>query len=214
MVLVLVLQSMTSEKQWYIIRHGETEPNRLQIIQGSGLNSSLNETGRRQALDFFTAYKHIPFDSVYTSALRRTHETVQPFLDRGLPHLALPALNEISWGDKDGTRIEPGEQSIYSAMVKDWKAGLLDRAFDNGESPNMVARRLAPAIGALMARPDKISLMCIHGRTLRILLCLLTGKPVSEMESFLHTNLSLYILRFSQGKWEIELNNDTSHLRR
>ncbi len=205
---------MSIEKEWYIIRHGETEPNRLQIIQGSGLNASLNETGKQQAMDFFTAYKHIPFDAVYTSALIRTHESVAPFLEKGIPHVAMPALNEISWGDKDGTRIEPGEQSIYAAMVRDWKAGLLDRAFENGESPNMVAKRLAPAISALMARPDKISLMCIHGRTLRIMLCLLTEKPVSQMESFLHTNLSLYLLRFRNGKWEIELNNDTSHLRR
>ena len=205
---------MSAEKQWYIIRHGETEPNRLQIIQGSGLDASLNDTGRKQAQDFFTAYRHIPFDAVYTSALIRTHESVKPFLDRGIQHIALPALNEISWGDKDGTRIEPGEQSIYNAMVRDWKAGLLDRAFENGESPNMVAKRLKPAIKSLMERPDKISLMCIHGRTLRILLCLLTGKPVSEMESFLHTNLSLYLLSFRNGKWEIDLNNDTSHLRR
>ena len=205
---------MSAEKQWYIIRHGETEPNRLQIIQGSGLDASLNDTGKQQAQDFYTAYRHIPFDSIYTSALVRTHESVKLFLGRGIPHIALPALNEISWGDKDGTRIEPGEQSIYNAMVRDWKAGLLDRAFENGESPNMVVKRLKPAIASLLERPDKLSLVCIHGRTLRILLCLLTEKPVSEMESFLHTNLSLYILSYQNGKWEIDLNNDTSHLRR
>jgi broad specificity phosphatase PhoE len=205
---------MAMEKQWYIIRHGETEPNRLQIIQGSGLDAPLNETGRRQALDFYSAYKHIPFDSIYTSALIRTHQSVGPFLEKGIPHISLPALNEISWGDKDGTRIEPHEQSIYNTMVRDWKAGLLDRAFDNGESPNMVAKRLRPAISELMQRPDKISLVCIHGRTLRILLCLLTEKPVSEMESFLHTNLSLYLLSYKNGKWQVDLNNDTSHLRR
>lgn len=205
---------MSAEKQWYIIRHGETEPNRLQIIQGSGLDASLNQTGIQQAQDFYTAYRHIPFDSVYTSALVRTHESVKSFLDKGIPHLILPALNEISWGEKDGTRIDAGEQTVYNAMVRDWKAGLLDRSFQNGESPNMVVKRLKPAIESLMQRPDKISLMCIHGRTLRILLCLLTSKPVSEMETFLHTNLSLYILSFRNGKWEIDLRNDTSHLRR
>lgn len=204
---------MEAEKQWYIIRHGETEPNRLQIIQGSGVDASLNDRGRRQAGDFFAAYRHIPFDSIYTSALIRTQETVMPFLKLGIPHIRLAELNEISWGNKDGTRIEPGELSMYHSLVNDWKSGLLDRSFEQGESPNEVAKRLKHAIGDLMPRPDKLSLMCIHGRTLRILLCVLTGKPLSEMESFLHTNLSLYILSFRNGKWTIDLRNDTSHLR-
>jgi len=203
---------MEAEKKWFIIRHGETEPNRQQIIQGSGLDAPLNETGRQQAQDFFLAYRHIPFDAVYTSALIRTHESVQAFLDQGITHLALPELNEISWGDKDGSRIEFGDQSEYSLLVKAWKSGELNRSFANGESPNMVALRLQNALDHLLQRPDRISLMCIHGRTLRILLCLLTGRPVQEMEDFLHSNLSLYVLSRKNGKWEIEIHNDTSHI--
>ena len=203
---------MEAEKKWFIIRHGETEPNRQQIIQGSGLDAPLNETGRQQAKDFFLAYRHISFDAVYTSALIRTHESVQSFLDQGITHLALPELNEISWGDKDGSRIEFGDHSEYSMLVKAWKSGELDKAFANGESPNMVALRLQTALKLLLQRPDRISLMCIHGRTLRILLCLLTGRPVQEMEDFLHSNLSLYVLCRKNGKWEIEIHNDTSHI--
>ncbi len=204
---------MSVEKQWYIIRHGETEPNRLQIIQGSGLDAPLNETGQKQAADFFTAYRHIPFEAVYTSALIRTHQTVAQFVESGIPQIILPSLNEISWGEKDGTRIEPGEKTLYSNLVRDWKAGLLDRGFEKGESPNMVSKRLSTAIESMMEDPFKTSLVCIHGRTMRILLCMLTGKPISEMESFLHTNLSLYILSFRNGKWEIDTHNDTAHLR-
>lgn len=205
---------MQAEKQWYIIRHGETEPNRLQIIQGSGIDAPLNETGLRQARDFFAAYRHIPFDSVYTSSLIRTRQSVQAFLDTGIPHVAMKELNEISWGEKDGTRIDADEQQVYFTMVRDWKAGLLDRAFVNGESPNMVVKRLQIALLELLQRPDRLSLMCIHGRTLRILLCLLTETPLQEMEKFLHSNLSLYVLSLLNGKWEIEIRNDTTHLLR
>jgi len=204
---------MSIEKQWYIIRHGETEPNRLQIIQGSGLDAPLNETGKKQAADFYTAYRHIPFEAVYTSALIRTHQTVAQFIESGIPQIISSNLNEISWGEKDGTRIEPGEKTLYSNLVRDWKAGLLDRGFEKGESPNMVAKRLAKAIESMMEDPFQTSLVCIHGRTMRILLCMLTGISISEMESFLHTNLSLYILSFRNGKWEIDTHNDTSHLR-
>ena len=43
-------------KQLYIIRHGETELNRLGIVQGRGVDASLNETGITQAEAFFQKY--------------------------------------------------------------------------------------------------------------------------------------------------------------
>ncbi|MFM8374363.1 MAG: histidine phosphatase family protein, partial [Bacteroidota bacterium] len=36
----------------YFIRHGETDFNRQGIIQGRGVDSDLNETGRQQARAF------------------------------------------------------------------------------------------------------------------------------------------------------------------
>ncbi len=199
-------------KKLYIIRHGETEPNRHHIIQGSGLDAPLNETGMQQAADFFMAYRHIPFDAVFTSALIRTWQSVDGFLRKGIPHYPVKNLNEISWGVKDGTRIDPSEQKIYNSMLSDWKAGLLDRSFDKGESPNMVASRMKLAVEDLLQTDFKTILMCIHGRALRILLCLLMKKSLTEMETFLHSNLCLYILSFDGQNWAIELENDTHHL--
>jgi len=199
-------------KKLYIIRHGDTEPNRHHIIQGSGLDAPLNETGMQQAADFFMAYRHIPFDAVFTSALIRTWQSVDGFLRKGIPHYPVKNLNEISWGVKDGTRIDPSEQKIYNSMLSDWKAGLLDRSFDKGESPNMVASRMKLAVEDLLQTDFKTILMCIHGRALRILLCLLMKKSLTEMETFLHSNLCLYILSFDGQNWAIELENDTHHL--
>ncbi|MBE7179132.1 MAG: histidine phosphatase family protein, partial [Mucilaginibacter polytrichastri] len=71
-------------KTLYIIRHGETELNKKGIVQGRGINASLNETGKRQAREFFEAYQDVPFDRIYTSTLQRTHQTVQHFIDKGL----------------------------------------------------------------------------------------------------------------------------------
>ncbi len=166
----------------------------------------------QQAADFFMAYRHIPFDAVFTSALIRTWQSVDGFLRKGVPHYPVKNLNEISWGVKDGTRIDPSEQKIYNSMLSDWKAGLLDRSFDKGESPNMVASRMKLAVEDLLQTDFKTILMCIHGRALRILLCLLMKKSLTEMETFLHSNLCLYILSFDGQNWTIELENDTHHL--
>ena len=200
-------------KRVYLIRHGETDPNKNQIIQGSGLDASLNDTGKKQANDFFRAYHHIKFDAVYTSNLIRTWQSVSPFLELKLKHYPLEELNEISWGVKDGTKIDSAEQKIYQAMLDNWQAGLLDQCFDKGESPNTVAKRLKKGMIEIMAKSEEHTiLVCSHGRAIRILLCHLLNRPLSEMEQFLHSNLCLYILDWDGKEWSITLKNDTSHI--
>src|SRR5215831_10038575 len=90
------------QKQLYIIRHGETELNKLGIVQGRGVNPSLNETGKLQASLFYSAYKNKGFEIIYTSTLRRSHESVAAFVEDGIPWEQHAALDEISWGIYEG----------------------------------------------------------------------------------------------------------------
>ena len=83
-------------KKVYLVRHGQTDFNLKNIVQGSGVDAELNDFGRRQAQKFFDVYRHVTFDKVYTSVLKRTKQTVQPFLDLKIPTEALAGLNEIS----------------------------------------------------------------------------------------------------------------------
>ncbi|MDO8991677.1 MAG: histidine phosphatase family protein, partial [Daejeonella sp.] len=90
------------KKTIYIIRHGETDLNKLGIVQGRGMDSSLNEKGLEQAEAFYQAYKQIPFDKIYTSSLKRTHQTVQKFIDSKIPWVQYPGLDELGWGIHEG----------------------------------------------------------------------------------------------------------------
>jgi bisphosphoglycerate-dependent phosphoglycerate mutase len=54
-------------KKIYIIRHGQTDFNKNGIVQGAGVDSSLNETGRQQAKAFYDKYKGEGFEKVYVS---------------------------------------------------------------------------------------------------------------------------------------------------
>jgi broad specificity phosphatase PhoE len=85
-----------TSKKIYLIRHGQTDYNLQNIVQGSGVDTDLNDRGRQQAQAFFERYKEVPFQKVYTSALKRTHQSVKGFLELGLPHMQLAGLNEIS----------------------------------------------------------------------------------------------------------------------
>ena len=202
-----------SARTIFLLRHGQTDFNVQGIVQGSGVDSSLNDTGRRQAAQFFAAYGRVPFDKVYTSALRRTQESVQHFLDAGRPHEAHAGLNEISWGVREGTRITVEEDEEYRRVLADWVAGRTNARLTGGESPDEVAARQRPFIELLTARADERTvLVCMHGRALRVLLCQLLHYPLRCMEGFEHSNLCLYKLEYTGTMFTVRNFLDVTHL--
>lgn len=199
-------------KEIYIIRHGETDFNRAGIVQGSGVNMSLNETGRLQASMFHSRYKDFPFDKVYVSALVRAQESVASFLAQ-LPYEILPELNEISWGIYEGKPEITGWKGFYKEMIGQWASGNLDFSVEGGESPNQLAERQRRAIQHILSREDeKKVLICMHGRAMKSFLCLLLGMSLSRMDEFTHRNLCLYQLEYDGTICRLLKSNDVSHL--
>lgn len=203
-----------SSKKIYIVRHGQTDFNLRNVVQGSGIDSSLNDRGRAQAKAFYDAFKDISFDKIYTSTLRRTTESVQNFLDLGIPTEALPGLNEISWGTKEGFPITPEADEFYHYMLREWQSGNTAVKIENGESPDEVVARMKPALDYILKQEnEKTVLVCMHGRAIRILICLLMNIPLKNMDLYEHQNLGLYLFDYKDSVFSIEKHNDTTHLR-
>ncbi len=203
---------MATGKKIFLIRHGQTEFNLNGIVQGSGVDAPLNETGRDQAARFFHHYGHAGITKVYTSALIRTHQSVQGFLDAGIPWSIMPELNEISWGKHEGKRITPEEDAYYHWLLKQWQEGRTDLHIEAGESPDEVAARLTVALDAIMADPAESILVCMHGRAMRVMLCLMLNYPLKCMDLFEHRNLCLYELHHTGTVFHAVASNCTTHL--
>lgn len=205
-----------AKKTIYLIRHGETEYNRLGIVQGSGVDATLNDIGIAQATAFYQTYQYIPFDKIYTSTLQRTVQTVQSFLDLGIPHQALDGFDEISWGEKEGKVPNYHEDGAYMTLIDEWQKGNTSLvSAKGGESPEEVAARQRQAIKIVLENEDEdLILISMHGRAMRILLTQLTRQPLSNMDEFEHSNVCLYKLIYDtvSGEVEIVTANDTSHL--
>ena len=201
-------------KLLYIVRHGQTELNKQGIIQGRGMDTDLNDEGRKQAAQFFEAYKSVPFDKIYISELKRTQQSIQPFIDSGIPYQKLSGLDELGWGVHEGQPGTPENKAAFLNIMRDWVAGKLDEKFEGGESPNEVQVRQKEAMSIIMGHPEeKMVLICMHGRALRLLLCLLTNKPLTEMDTFPHQNLVLYKVAYDGSKFDIVDFNNTDHLK-
>ena len=202
-------------KTVYLIRHGETAFNRQGVVQGSGVDSDLNELGKAQAEAFFQHYQHIPFDKVYTSGLKRTHQSVNKFLALNLPWEQHTGLNEISWGVREGKIPNNRDNEYYKMLIDSWIAGETDRPSEGGESPADVIARQKPVIDLILSRPEEETiLIAMHGRAIRILLTLLLERPLNEMDAFDHANLCLYKLTYDYEtqKFRVEIACDVTHL--
>lgn len=201
------------KKTFYFIRHGQTDLNLRGIVQGRGVNTPLNENGRKQAQAFFEAYKDVPFDKIYTSTLLRTQQTVESFVQLGIPAEELIGLDEISWGIYEGREQDEEVMSGFGKLIDAWRSNQLDIAVEKGETPNQLVVRQKEAIAYMLQQPDESTvLVCMHGRALRILLCHLTEVAVCQMDDFPHTNTALYVLEYEHGKFRIVDHYNTKHL--
>ncbi len=200
------------KKNIYIIRHGETEYNRLQIMQGRSIDMSLNETGTTQANAFHEQYKSIPFELVYTSELKRSRESVKNFIT-ATTHVIDDRITEISWGANEGKPIDNKVTQRFKRMMQEWSNGNLEHSIPGGESGKSLRDRLQSFIKDLSTRKEKHILVCTHGRALKMLITLLLNEDISEMEKYKHANTGLYLMEYSDNQFKLKKANDTSHLK-
>ena len=167
------------KKILYILRHGETNENKIGIVQGQGIDSSLNELGLWQASQFFKKYKNRSFDQIIASGQKRSYQTIEAFESNHQRIHRDIRINEISWGEHEGKAGEPDLMIKYYKILDAWKSGDYSASPISGESASKLYERINEFINDIQANPYQQILVCTHGRTLRALVCrlkMLKGK--------------------------------------
>lgn len=183
------------------------------MVQGRGVNAPLNDLGRSQAKKFYEAYSAVAFDKIYTSNLIRTIQSVQGFIDDGIPYESLEGLDEISWGSHEGQPFNKENHQHYLTVMNEWKSNNLEVTVGDGESPLDVMNRQKGAMEHILSKKDEETiLISTHGRAMRILLCWLFTYPLCKMDIFEHQNLCLYQISHAGSMFSMQKFNDTAHL--
>lgn len=87
---------------FYIMRHGQTEWNRIHKLQGQ-TDIPLNDNGREMARNAKEEYKDVHFDVCYCSPLVRAKETADLVLEgRDIPIIYDDRLMEMNFGEYEG----------------------------------------------------------------------------------------------------------------
>jgi probable phosphoglycerate mutase len=198
----------------YFFRHGETDYNKRGIVQGSGVDSSINELGRSQARAFYETYGHLTFDAIWGSELQRTHQTLLGWYEQGCEIQRSAALNELNWGVHEGLSPSPEQKEDFLHTVRSWHEGKLDAKVEGGESPLEAWARSEAFFADIRQRyAGKTLLICSHGRQLRVILSMLVDEDLSCMETYSHHNTALSLVEWpAQGPARLVKTNDLTHL--
>ena len=204
-------------KTLYIVRHGETEWNKIGRYQGI-TNVPLNENGIAQAKACGNALKDVHFDRILSSDLSRALVTAETI--RGNRQLEIKTderLREINFGD--------WEKLLFTEIEERWP-GLIDQMYrrpdivkvPNGESFQEVQDRAWSAVSDFLNEnnEDETILITCHGGTIRTILCKLLDISISHCWNFSQGNTSINRV-FYNGMGESDHNilnllNDTSHV--
>ncbi|MEM7299307.1 MAG: histidine phosphatase family protein, partial [Bacteroidota bacterium] len=145
-------------KTIYVLRHGETDLNKKGMVQGRGVNASLNDTGRLQSKKAFEALKDKPIKTIFTSSLNRSIETVAPWRNGEVSIYSHDGFDEISWGNQEGKEASYEAKNLYADTVKGWQEGNLDLNVGGGESPIQVMKRQQEAMEYVFEKGEEHTL--------------------------------------------------------
>ncbi len=106
----------------YMIRHGQTDWNKKNLLQGRS-DIPLNEEGRKMAEEAAYKLKDIDFYRIYSSPLVRAYETAEIIKgDRNIPIICDERIIEMSFGDYEGTYYNKShmdtDDGIYNFFFK------------------------------------------------------------------------------------------------
>ena len=158
----------------YLIRHGESEANLLQMFSNRGFKHGLTELGREQTEALSKRLELLPLARIYSSPLRRAVETAQILAYRlDLPYETTDALREYDCGVLEG-RADPESWAEHDRVYYDWaRHGLWESRVEGGESLLDIRARFLPFLEQLLEESAESSqglLLVGHGGLYRSVL--------------------------------------------
>lgn len=194
----------------YIVRHGETDWNRMRKVQGH-TDIPLNDYGRHLAEETAEGMRDIRLDMAYTSPLLRAKETAQIILgSRKAPLIEEERLKELSFGSYEGLccsgeHKEPGSDE-FNRFFTDTKNYIPPK---NGETVERLYERTGAFLQEICLREeefkDKNILVSTHGATMNALLNRVKGNV--SVEEFwrdeVPANCAVSMVEIRDGKMKI-----------
>lgn len=200
---------------FYLIRHGETDWNAGNLVQGWS-ESDLNEKGRRQA-DLLAQRLARPEErptALYSSPLRRAAQTAEPTVRAlGLEPAYDDGLMEMRCGSWEGLNFDDIRSGRREEFLS-WATSPDNPIPGGGESIRDLYNRASKWMQGIVAThndEDRIAVFT-HGGVTRMLLAFLLGLDLQTARRCQQDNCSVNLFQQRAGMFFLTRWNDTSHL--
>jgi broad specificity phosphatase PhoE len=149
-----------------LARHGETDWNRDKLWQGHA-DMPLNDQGRRQARALADRLEPVSIAAIYSSDLRRAHETASIVAERkSLPVKTMRELREVDTGSWTGLSRDDARERFPEAYAE-FKART-GKGWEDGETYAELGVRIVQALSTIAeAHGEERILVVTHAGPIR-----------------------------------------------
>lgn len=203
---------VSKKSQVYLVRHGETQWNKMGIQQGQ-LDSPLTPKGMTQARQLGELLEDRGIQRIYCSDLGRAVQTAREInRSLNLPVEYVKGLRERHLGTMQGMT----KREYQDNHPEEWQAfqtGDPDYCFPQGESARQRVRRTVNAMEEICAsNPGGVLLVVTHGGVLEGLFRHCLSIPLEQKRRFSLYNSALNKISIENGQWNLELWGSLEHL--
>ncbi|MGD8894236.1 MAG: histidine phosphatase family protein, partial [Desulfobacterales bacterium] len=180
----------------YLVRHGETEWNRVRRFQGRS-NLPLNQEGIKQVNALALALKNKPLNAIYTSPLLRAFETARliKVFHPSIPIFEEKGLIEMDLGEFDGMKAQDWAEQ-YPDFRKAWNENPASVQMPGGESLKEVQVRAKDTLERItrIYSPDSSILLSSHNFVNLTILCDLLEIPLHRFRELRQENAAFNVI--------------------
>lgn len=186
-----------------LVRHGETEWNRLGIFQGRS-DVPLNANGIKEAHVLAGALKKESLSTIYCSPLVRAKETAQ-IIQQFHPSVSFveePGLMEMDLGDFDGMKASDWAQQ-FPEFREVWQKKPSSLKMPGGECLQDVQKRALGTLSRITTQhlPGETLLVCSHNFVIISIRCLALGIPLDDFRKVKQKTGSFHTLFWNKEKF-------------
>jgi broad specificity phosphatase PhoE len=196
-----------------IVRHGESEWNRIGRYQGH-YDAPLSEMGVRQAEALAERLRTEKFHTIYASPLQRarlTGEAVHRF-HPDTPFVIAPAIIELDHGEWSGLMVDEVIEKFGDGL-REWRMHPTRSQMPGGESfSNILKRVLDFKEQLLKAHPDQTVLISTHDVVVKILVADALGMHMDGINQIWVTNASISVIEYGSDMTYLVSLSEAAHL--
>lgn len=196
----------------YIIRHGETEWNKINKMQG-WQNSDLTEKGVKDAIKLGKRLEDIDFSNIYSSPLGRAIDTANYVKgNRNIEIEILDGLKEMGFGLWEGVENEKVVELYEEEHYNYWNKPNLYTPND-GESFEDLFKRVDEVLKCIIENSKGENVLVVsHGVAIKAIYAIIKDCKLKDFWNLPYIDgTSLSILEIDGDNMEFILEGDISH---